>query len=150
MAMFPAHSLWPAHGRVPVFRLVAALLIGPTLLVALISAVVFVIAGMTEATEEAVLRVTVESALSFLILVVAFTLTFGLAAIAILWRVARRGVLAWALAGGVAGGLFGALFTGLAMRTPHPSLSAAFAVAGFALFLLIRWIAGIRDVPAAG
>lgn len=150
MSMFPAQSLWPARDRPPVLRLLTALVVAPGMVASTFSFAVFLVAGMTEHTADAVLRVTAEATVALVALAFAFTLTFGLAGIAVLWRLARRGAVAWALVGGVTGAVAGVLFSGLAMSGIEQGLVIGFAIAGWTLFLLIRRIAGIRNAPAAG
>lgn len=150
MTLFPAKALWPTRERTPVVRLCLAFLMAPAIVASVFSAFTFMVAGMTEATAEGVWRVTVESAATLSALVFAFTLTFGLAGVAVLWRLARRGTMAWALTGAVAGTLAGVLFSAAAMPGLHPPLVIAFALTGWALFLLIRLFAGIRARPVQG
>jgi hypothetical protein len=147
MSMFPASSLWPARDRPPVARLLMALVAAPGMIASTFSFAVFLVAGMTERTPDAVLRVTAESTVALTLLAFAFTLTFGLAGIAVLWRLARRGAIAWALAGGVAGAVAGTLFSGLAMSGVDGAVVLGFAIAGWSLFLLIRRIAGVGKLP---
>jgi hypothetical protein len=150
MEMFPAQSLWPARDRPPVLRLLMALVAAPGMIASAFSFAVFLVAGMTERSPEGVMRVTAESAVALTALAFAFTLTFGLAGIAVLWRLARRGAMAWALTGGAAGAIAGVLFSGLAMSGIEQAVILGFAIAGWSLFLLIRRMAGIRSLPAPG
>lgn len=147
MSVFPAKALWPTRERAPLLRLCIALLAAPVIVAGVFSLFTFVIAGMTETSAEAVWRVTLQSALTLSALVFAFTLTFGVAGVAVLWRMARRGTAVWALAGAVAGTVAGVLFSLLAMPGLHLPLVIAFALSGWALFLLIRLFAGVRAGP---
>ena len=149
MPLFPARALWPARDRVPFLRLGVALVAAPAVLALLLGVAAFLVMGMTEATSEAVLRETLRSAAALALLVFVFTFTFGLAGIALLWASARHGMLAWALAGATAGALAGALFGALAMSGVRGPLVMAFAIGGWATFLLVRRFAGIgRAAPA--
>lgn len=148
MSHFAPTALWPARDRTPTFRLVLALFAAPGVIASLFSIGAFLTAGMTEMSAAAVWRATMHSAATLSALVFAFTLTFGVAGIAVLWRFARRGVLAWALTGAAAGALAGVLFGELALSDVHRSVVTTGAVGGWALFLLIRRFAGVRDVPA--
>lgn len=150
MALLPASHLWPARERAPVLRLGVALIAAPGTVAGLFTLFAFLVAGMTERTSEEVIRVTAQTGLALSLLTFLFTLTFGLAGIALLWRMARRGPVAWALTGGAFGVLAGLLFSTLALSTAHGVVVLAFALAGWAVFLLVRRIAGIRDLPAAG
>lgn len=150
MTLFPAKALWPTRERTPVLRLCLAFLTAPGIVASLLSAFTFLVAGMTEATAEGVWRVTMQSAATMTALVFAFTLTFGLAGVAVLWRLSRRGTMVWALTGAIAGTLAGVIFSAAAMPGLHPPLVIAFALTGWGLFLLIRLFAGIRARPAKG
>ena len=144
MMHFPATSLWPMRERTPVLRLCLALLLAPAIVAGVFSLFTFLVAGMTETTAEEVWRVTAKSAATLSALVFAFTVTFGLAGLAVLWRAARRGAMTWALAGAIAGTVAGVLFSLVAMPALHFPLVVAFALTGWALFLLIRLFAGVR------
>lgn len=144
MALFPATSLWPGRDRTPILRLAGAFVAAPLAISAVLALVAFVIAGMTEQSAEGVWRVTFRSAVTLSALVVVFTLTFGLAGVALLWRRASRGAIAWAVTGGVAGALAGALFAVAGMSAVSLPVVIAFALAGLGLFLLIRLFAGVR------
>ena len=143
MARPAASSLWPGERRVPLLRLVLALIGAPLIVTAIVSLMAFLIAGMSEQTGAGVMQVTLEAAIALSALVYAFTLTFGLIGIAILWVFSLYGRLAWALMGAATGAVAGALFTNMAMQGSHAMVTIAFAVAGWAVFMLIRWIAKI-------
>jgi hypothetical protein len=147
MPLFAARALWPARDRTPWRRLGVALVAAPAVLALLLGIAAFLVVGMTEATGEAVLRETLRSAAALALLVFAFTFTFGLAGIGLLWAAARRGMLAWALTGAVAGALAGAVFGALAMSGTSAALVGAFAIGGWAIFLLVRRFAGVGRAP---
>lgn len=144
MSLFATRALWPARDRPPLLRLGLALIAAPGLLTLLLGVAAFLVVGMTEATGAAVLRQTLRSAAALGGLVFGFTFTFGLAGIALLWARAWRGLLAWALTGAVAGALAGALFGAAAMGDVRAALVVAFALAGWAIFLMVRGFAGVR------
>lgn len=143
MALFAVSSLWPARPDLPLARLILALIGAPLITAAIISAVAFLIAGMSEQTSAGVIQVTVEAAIALSALVYGFTLSFGLVGIAILWALSLRGRLAWSLMGAGLGAFAGAVFSGIAMQGFHSTVMIAFAIAGWAVFMLIRWIARI-------
>ena len=145
MPFFAARALWPSRDRVPLARLLLALVAAPAVPALLLALGAFLVMGMTEATGAEVLRQTLRSAAALAALVFGFTFTFGLAGIAVLWALARRGLLAWASAGAVAGALAGALFAAVAMQGAGGALIVAFAIGGWAIFLLVRRFAGIGD-----
>jgi hypothetical protein len=150
MPLFAARALWPDRDRAPLLRLGLALVAAPAVLALLLGLAAFLVMGMTEASGDAVLRETLRSAGALAALVFGFTLTFGLAGVAVLWALARRGILAWALTGAVAGALAGGLFGAVAMSGVRAALIVAFALGGWAILLLVRRFAGIdRAGPPA-
>lgn len=150
MPLFAARALWPARDRVPLLRLGVALVAAPALLALLLAIPTVLVMGMTEPTGQAVLHETLRSAGAMAVLLLVFAFTFGLAGIALLWALARRGMLAWALTGAAAGALAGALFGAVAMANIGAGLVVAFAIGGWAILLLVRRFAGIGDaVPPA-
>ncbi len=150
MTAFPARALWPGRERAPVLRVCIALMTAPGIVASVLSLFAFLVAGMTERTVDGVLRVTLDAAATLSALVFAFTLTFGLAGVALLWRMGWRGIMAWAWVGAAAGTLGGLLFSAASMPAVHPPLVAAFAVTGWSLFLLIRLFAGVRAGARTG
>jgi len=137
-------SLWPETVRQPYLRLAGALVAAPLVLAAGLTLIAFVVAGLTEPTRAATLTVTNQAAVAFFVALPAFTLTVGLAGVALLWLLGRRGVLAWLTTGAGAGMLVAVghgLFTGNGMDAVQIAVAV---VLGPVLFLLIRWIAGIR------
>jgi hypothetical protein len=150
MPGFDVHALWPYRDRVPLPRVAAALVAAPGLLALLLGLAAFLVMGMTETTGEAVFRETIRSAGALALLVYGFTFSFGLLGIALLWARAQRGLLAWALTGAVTGALAGLLFGLVAMSGVRGALVIAFALGGWAVFLLIRRIAGVAEVGRSG
>ena len=143
-------SLWPRRARAPLVRLGLALLAASAIVAALLSLGAFVIVGMTEPSAEAVWRVTVRSAIALSLLVFGFALTFGIAGIAFLSAIGKRGLLAWSITGAVAGAVAGVLFVAVAMAEFRAIVAVAFAVAGWVILLLIRAFAGVRSSPWEG
>ncbi len=144
MTLF-TRSLWPERVRRPYLRLAGALIAAPVVLASVMTLLAFLIAGSTEATEDATLAMTNEAAVVFFITLPAFTLTFGLAGVGMLWSLARRGVLAWLITGAGAGALV-ATGHGLFVEGGIIPIQMAVAVVlGLGLFTLIRWIAGVRS-----
>ncbi|MEM7686876.1 MAG: hypothetical protein AAF293_18740 [Pseudomonadota bacterium] len=136
-------KFWP-DGDPRRWRFALAFLLAPLILGGVVVLVAFMIAGMSEATREGAVSVTVEAALTLVPMLVAFMLTFGAAGVAILWWLGQRGVIAWVVCGALCGVISSLLLGELLLdRVERPMLIAA-AVGGWILFLLFRWIAGIR------
>lgn len=137
-------SLWPGATATPWRKLVMSILFAPLLPLLLLAVLVFLIGGMTQTNRELALAYTYETVPVLVIAIYVFTLTFGLAGIAVLWALGQRGLLVWALTGGVLGVAAG-LFLGLTMAEGPPAeLLIACAVLGWILFVLIRRFAGVR------
>jgi len=144
MALF-TRSLWPTSVRVPYMRLVVALFVSPLLVTALLTLIAFVLSAISEQTTDAAIAATIDSVVTFGLLVAIFAASFGLPGVALLWSLSQRGMLAWMstglLFGAVAGSLFGALMgKGLALGPVVIS-----TIAGVIFFALVRLIAGIYD-----
>lgn len=138
-------SLWPETVKAPYQRLAIAFVLAPLIVALFFSVLAFLIAGMTEVTHEGTVRATADSAAAIFALVFGYTAVFGAIGMMILWSTAQRGPLAWALTGAVLGAIaaffFGMVFVG---ELEQPVL-LVFMLASWALFVLIRWIAGIRN-----
>ena len=143
MALFAASALWPGRDRPPLGRLITAMLGAPLVISAIVSLVAFLIAGMSEQSGAGVLQVTIEAAIALALLIFGFTLTFGLAGIIVLWALGLGGRRAWALMGAGMGALAGGGFVSLALQSFQITIIIGFAIAGWAVFMLIRLIAGI-------
>lgn len=126
-------------------RLVLAFLGAPLIFGAGVTLAAFLIAGMSEPTTSGVLRVTFNAAITLVPMLFLFLLTFGAVGIFVLWYLGQRGMLAWAVCGALSGTL-GILLVGelLMDRVERPMLIAA-AFVGWAMLMLVRWIAGIRS-----
>lgn len=138
-------TLWPDSQRVPVRRLLIALLATPLAVSLLMALFVFLIAGMTESRQQDVLAVTIESTLSLSALVYLFTATFGVAGFALLWAFGLAGPLIWAGLGGLLGAVAGLLFSLVVEGLPVRVSLVAGAVVGWVIFVLLRWFAGVRN-----
>lgn len=126
-------------------RLLLAMVLAPAILSVLLILCAFGIAGMTEPGLENVIAVTQDSAIWLTALSFLFTYTFGLLGVGMLWALGVRALPVWAGSGGVLGALAGMIF-GIAIEGVSPSIAlVAFAVIGLVLFLLLRWIAGVRS-----
>ncbi len=150
MPLFATNALWPGRVRPPLPRLVLALVAAPAALTLLLGLGAFLVAGMTQAKGGEVLQATLRSTTALGALAFLFTFTFGLAGVALLWATARRRLLAWALTGAAAGALAGTLFGALAMGGIRGALVVAFALSGWAILVMIRGFAGVRDAPPTG
>ena len=143
MTLF-TRSLWPERVGRPYARLAMAMVMAPAALAAVLTLLAFLVAGSTELTRANTIVVTLEAAVAFFVYLPAFSLTFGLAGVALLWVLGRRGVLAWLMTGAGAGILV-ATGRGLLAEGGIVPVQMAVAVAlGLVLFVLIRWIAGVR------
>jgi hypothetical protein len=143
MTLF-TRSLWPERVRRPYLRLAGALIAAPLLLAASLTLIAFLVAGSTELTQAGTMAVAKDAAVVFFVVLPAFTLTFGLTGVALLWWLARRGALAW-LSTGAGAGVLAAAGHGLFQGGGIVPIQMTVAVAlGLVLFALIRWIAGVR------
>jgi len=145
MTLF-TRSLWPEQAGRPYLRLAVAMIAAPVVLASALTVLAFLLAGATESTRESTVVVTLEAAVAFFIYLPAFTLTFGLAGVALLWSLARRGVWDWLSVGAGTGALAAAVLGLLAGGRIVPVQVAVAVVLGLVLFGLIRWIAGVRPV----
>lgn len=137
-----ASEFWPRRVCWPWRRLVMAMLSAPTLIATVLTIVVITLAGSDGSTA---LRAEAERTAGVLLgALLLFTLTCGSAGIALLWATAQRGPLAWAAMGGVLGIVFGMAHGILARGMIRDIELALSAGLGIALFLTIRWLAGIR------
>ncbi|MHA1528418.1 MAG: hypothetical protein ACTSVG_05325 [Alphaproteobacteria bacterium] len=143
MTLF-TRSLWPERAGRPYLRLAMAMIAAPVVLASALTLLAFVVAGATEPTRTNTIVVTLEAAVAFFFYLPAFTLTFGLAGVALLWSLARRGVLDWLSVGAGTGALAAAVLGLLAGDRIVPVQVAVAVVLGLVLFVLIRWIAGVR------
>lgn len=122
------------------------MVLSPLLVAAVLTFVAFLLAGMTEGDGGSVASLTLDSAIAIGVLVGGFTLTFGILLVLCLWSLRQRGVLVWLLAGLLAGAMAGVLFGAFTLSHVDGSLILIFAFVCGALMLLIRGIAGIRDI----
>lgn len=141
---YPARTLWPEGLRRRWPQLAFALVAAPVVLAGAVALVGFVIYWMSEPETGLATQLTGWSAVWLLIVLVAFTLSFGLAGVALLWALGRRGALAWLVAGAGAGALFAAAVGAASGRGVVPFHLVVAAGLGVALFALIRWFAGVR------
>jgi len=116
----------------------------PLVLAAVLTMLAFLAAGSTETTEAETMEVTKDAAMWFFGGLPAFTLTFGLAGVAVLCALGQCEGWAWFLTGAVTGALAAAGLGLLTNRGIVPTHVLAVAVLGLILFALIRWIAGVR------
>lgn len=107
-------------------------------------------AVLSEPNEEDAVGAAIDSAITLTTVVFAYTLTFGLAGVCILWWLSQRSLVIWASAGLVMGALGGFLLAELAMDRAGRPLVVFSGITSVALFLLIRAIAGVQDSEATG
>lgn len=138
-------SLWTEDVRSPVMRMGVALMLAPLVVSALLALGAFLIAGMTEASQENVMSTTIDSGITLTAVTFLFTLTFGLAGVCMLWALAQRHIIVWAATGAILGALAGTLVGFFMDGGPNRILLVAFAFFGWVLFLLIRRFARIQN-----
>jgi len=143
MTLF-TRSLWPETTRWPYLRLALGLVVAPLLLAAVLSLIAFLIAGSSEPDRASTLALTRHAAGLFFVILPGFSLTLGIAGVAALWALGRRGLLAWLVAGAVAGAIVVAVQVLLIAGTIAPAQAAIELAVGLVIFALIRWIAGVR------
>ena len=90
---------WPAEVARPRLRLLAAMIASPVLVAVVATAVAFLVAGMTLTEKDAVIDQTVFVGLTVLGALLAFSGSFGLIAVLILWATRRRSAIAFLVAG---------------------------------------------------
>lgn len=136
--------LWPLRARGPWLQLGFALVAAPVTLAAALTLVAFAIYAASEPDLGLAFDHARRAAAAFLVHLLAFTLSLGLAGVALLWALGRRRLGAWLATGTGAGALF-ALATGLAAGGGVQPVSLVVASGlGLALFALIRLFAGVR------
>ena len=143
MTLF-TRSLWPERVGRPYLRLATAMVMAPVALATMLTLLAFLVAGATEMTRADTIVVTLEAAVAFFVYLPAFNLSFGLAGVALLWSRGQREVLVWLATGAGAGALAAAGLGLFAGGRIVPVQVAVAVVLGLVLFVLIRWIAGVR------
>lgn len=144
MSLF-TRSLWSDHVRSPYRRLCVAFVLSPAILSVVLSIIAIVLASMAESSTEDAVSAGMDSAITLTGVIFAYTMSFGLAGVCLLWALAQRSATTWAAAGLVAGALGGFLLAEIGMDRGGRSLVIFSAVTSIALFLLMRLIAGIQD-----
>lgn len=144
MTLF-TRSLWTEEVRAPYRRMGVAMIVAPLIVSALLSLGAFLIAGMTETSQTGVMAITTDSAIALTATTFLFTMTFGVAGIALLWALAQRHIIVWALTGATLGALAGTLVGFFMEGGPNRVILVAFAFCAWILFVLIRRFAGIQN-----
>ena len=138
-------TFWPEGETRAAVRLGRAFVLSPLILGFVITLVAFLIGGMTEPTHAAVLELTLTVATTLVPAMFVFMLTFGAAGVFGLWYLAQRGVFAWAVCGALAGTVSIVLAGELLLPGGVQQLMLiGAAICGWIMFLVFRWIAGIR------
>ncbi|MEM0945505.1 MAG: hypothetical protein AAGI70_16340, partial [Pseudomonadota bacterium] len=75
-----------------------------------------------------------------------FTFTLGLVGVLVLWAAKLRSSVAWAGLGGVMGAVVAAANVVFVDGFLDQTLLVVFVILGWALFLTIRWFAGVKDI----
>ncbi len=149
MSLF-TRSLWSERVRSPYRRLLLAFVLSPAILSIVLAAIAIALASVAENSTQDAVNAGIDSAITLTGVVFAYTLTFGVAGVGLLWALAQRSAVTWAAAGLVAGALGGFLLAEIAMDRGGRSLVIFSAVTSVALFLLMRIIAGIQDADSDG
>lgn len=139
-----ASKLWPGAEVVPFRSLLLAFLFAPLIVGGIVVLMAFLIAGMSEPSSAGVLAVTLNAAAALVPVMFAYMFTFGALGVLILWLLAQRGVMSWAVCGALTGLVASLVISELMSGPGGRPLLIASAIAGWTVFLLFRWIAGIR------
>ncbi|MEM7744302.1 MAG: hypothetical protein AAF409_11405 [Pseudomonadota bacterium] len=143
MALF-TRSLWPETVRHPYRRLAMGFIFAPLMLGVLLAVLTFMVGGVSEPDQGAVIDYTIRVMPYLLGALIAFTLTFGVAGVGVLWALGQRSMVIWALLGATLGATAGSIVTVFGTINPPWIVPAAFGFLGWLLFLLIRAVAGVR------
>ena len=139
-------SFWPDDVRHPYRRLAIALLLGPAILGAILTMTAFLMSRLSSGSQAESLTEAADAARQIFFYLVLFTPTVCLAGVVILWAVRARGPVPWALMGGFCGAIVGVAYGLVQFGAIENTMLVAFGVLGWALFLVIRWLAGVRAV----
>lgn len=116
------------------------MLIAAVIIAVVISLMQVLIAAITGVRGQELYDASMKAFESAMLTTLGFTATLGVLGVAVLWALRRRGPILWAVTGGVLGGA-GGLLAGVSNNIEF----LAAALFGWALFLTIRWRAGIKD-----
>ena len=136
--------LWPLRTRGPWLRLGFGLVAAPVTLAALMTLLSFAIYAVSEPELGIAFDYAGRAAAAYLVHLLTFTVSLGLAGVAGLWALGKRRALTWAATGAGTGALY-ALAVGAgsgAGASPLHVIVAALLSA--AMFVLVRWFAGVR------
>ena len=139
--------LWPETETPPVRRLVIAFVLAPLLMTILLAIGSALVAGMSTGTQTDLVAVITSSAVSLGAVVFLFALTFGVVGVLGLGAAGLRGVLPWAATGGLMGGVAGALYAIATEPADLQIMVLAVGLIGWVLFLMLRWLAGVKTPP---
>lgn len=140
-------GLWPATEPAPMRKLIKALIVAPLLLSLLLAVGAVMVSGMAAGGRSDTISVLLGTAVSLAGLVFLFTLTFGVVGIVVLGKAGLRGALPWAGMGGLMGALAGALYGLVSDTATMQVIVLAVSVLGWVLFILLRWLAGVKPEP---
>lgn len=139
-----SRTFWPDAEVLPIRRVLLAFICAPLIVGMIVVLMAFLIAGMSEPTSAGVVRVTLNATAALVPMLFAFMIVFGTLGIIALWYLSQRGILAWAVCGALTGALASLLMGELLMDGVERPILIAFAIGGWTMMLLFRWIAGIR------
>lgn len=140
-------SIWPPEVNAPHRRLLLAIFAAPLIMTAVLTGVAFMVAGMSEATQDGVMTVTTEAGVALFVLTYIYALTLGIVGILVLWWFEQRGAIAWAVAGALTGAIAGMAFGEFFMAGVDRAMLLSFVLGGWAFYIIVRWIAGVRNDP---
>lgn len=136
--------LWHWRARGPWLRLGFGLVAAPVTLAAILTLLSFAIYAVSEPELGIAFGYAGQAALAYLVHLATFTVSLGLAGVAGLWALGKRGGPVWGATGAGAGALY-ALAVGAGSGAGSSPLHVIVAaVLSAAMFVLVRWFAGIR------
>lgn len=139
-------NLWADSVRHPYRRLAIGLIGAPVFWGIVGSMFAYVVGSMSRPTAAETGERTVDVILVIFGGLFVFTFTLGLLGVLILWAAKLRSSVAWAGLGGVMGAVVAAINVVFVQGVLDQTLLIVFVVIGWAMFLTIRWFAGIKDV----
>jgi hypothetical protein len=135
--------LWHWRARGPWLRLGFGLVAAPVTLAALLTLLSFVIYAVSEPELGVAFDYAGRAAAAYLVHLLTFTVSLGLAGVAGLWALGKRRALVWAATGAGAGALYALAVGAGSGAGASPIHVILAALLGTAMFVLARWFAGI-------
>lgn len=139
--------LWPDAEVTPVRKLVTAFVLAPLLMTILLAVGSALVAGMSTGARTDLVTVLANSFMSLGLVIFVFALTLGIVGVLILGAAGLRGVLPWAATGGLMGAVAAAIYGFITNSGDLQIMLLAFGLMGWVLFLMLRWLAGVKTPP---